>query len=61
MKLMPVTHDTTKCRMRQVGWKIVPRVMPCDFCRMKSDGVGWSWMESVQGPVAQRADSLSSK
>ena len=45
---MPVTHDPTKWRMRQVGWKIVPCVIPYDFCRMKSGGVGWSWTECVQ-------------
>ena len=44
---MPVTHDTTKCRMRQVGWKMVSCVMPYDFCCMKSDGVGWKAFRSI--------------
>ena len=35
---MPVIHGPTKCRMRQVGWKIVSCVIPSDFCRMKLDG-----------------------
>ena len=44
---MPVTHGPTKCRMRQVGWKIVLCVIPSDFCCMKSDGVGWNAFRSI--------------
>ena len=56
---MPVTHDLTKCRMQQVGWKIVPCVIPYDCCRMKSDGVGWSWME-LDGTHSDPYDVISS-
>ena len=44
---MPVTHGPTKCQMQQVGWNIPPCVIPSDFCRMKSDGVGWNVFRSI--------------
>ena len=45
--------------MRQVGWKIVPCVIPYDFCRMKSDGVRLSWME-LNGTRSDSYDVISS-
>ena len=46
-KEMLVTHGPIKCRLRRVGWKIVPCVIQSDFCRMKSDGVGWNTLRSL--------------
>ena len=37
IKVKPLTHDPTKCRMRQVGWTIVSYVISSNSCRMKSD------------------------
>ena len=43
--------------MRQVGWKIVSCVIPSDFCRMKSDGVEWSWIE-FRGPYLKNLTTV---